>query len=139
MTIQIERKNDYVLFEARNATGAAATIDGSPEIGGVNGGLRPMELVLSALATCSAFEVVHILTKQRQEVEDFSIQVKAEREAKGSCRPFSRIEVVFLLKGEISDKKASRAAELAMEKYCSVKASLHPDIEIDYSIQVETV
>lgn len=138
MKIHIERTNDHVLFKARNTDGATTTIDGSKEIGGVNGGLRPMEMVLSALATCSAFEIVRILKKQRQVLEDFSIEVKAERQQRETTQPFSRILVAFFLKGAINEKKASRAADLAMNKYCSVKESLHPDIEIDYSIHLNT-
>lgn len=136
MHIHIERTNEHVLFKAKNAAGATATIDGSEEIGGVNGGLRPMEMLLSGLATCSAFEIVHILKKQRQVLEGFSIEVTAERQEKGSSQPFSRILVAFFLKGAIDEKKANRAADLALNKYCSVKDSLHPDIEIDYSIHL---
>lgn len=137
MKIKIERANDEVLFRITNASDAEAYIDGSPEIGGVNGGLRPMEMVLAAVATCSAFEVVSILKKQRQQLHDMRINVQGVREKKGTYKPFTVINVEFIVVGKVDQKKAERAADLAINKYCSAKASLDPAIEVNYSIIVE--
>lgn len=137
MKIKIERANDEVLFRITNASDAEAYIDGSPEIGGVNGGLRPMEMVLAAVATCSAFEVVSILKKQRQQLQDMRINVQGVREKKGTSKPFTVINVEFIVVGKVDQNKAERAADLAINKYCSAKASLDPAIEVNYSIIVE--
>tara|TARA_B100000508_G_scaffold141092_1_gene146410 strand:- start:67097 stop:67510 length:414 start_codon:yes stop_codon:yes gene_type:complete len=137
MEINIERANDAVLFKVINASDANAYVDGSPDIGGVNGGLRPMEMILAAVATCSAFEIVNILKKQRQPLEDLNIKVVGLREKKGTATPFSSINVDFVVKGDVDYKKAERAADLAINKYCSAKASLDPSIEVNYKVKFE--
>ncbi len=137
MEITINRANQDVLFEVKNASNATAFVDGAPAIGGVDGGIRPMEMVLAAVATCSAFEIVNILKKQRQSLEDLSMKVKGSREKKGAAKPFSHIDVAFYVKGDVDRKKAERAADLAINKYCSAKASLDPEIQVSYSINIE--
>lgn len=138
MEITINRANQDVLFEVKNASNATAFVDGAPEIGGVDGGIRPMEMVLAAVATCSAFEIVNILKKQRQPLEDLSMTVKGTREKKGTAKPFAQIAVAFYVKGDVDAKKAERAADLAINKYCSAKASLDPAIQVNYTINIET-
>jgi len=137
MEITINRANQDVLFEVKNASSATAFVDGAPEIGGVDGGIRPMEMVLAAVATCSAFEIVNILKKQRQPLEDLSMTVKGTREKKGTAKPFAQIDVAFYITGDVNAKKAERAADLAINKYCSAKASLDPAIQVSYSINIE--
>lgn len=137
MKITINRVNDDVLFRVENASNATAHVDGSPKIGGVDGGMRPMEMVLAAVATCSAFEIVNILKKQRQPLEDLSMNVSGVREKKGTAKPFSQIDVEFIVKGPVDGKKAERAADLAINKYCSAKASLDPSIKVNYTIKFE--
>lgn len=136
MEINIERANEEVLFRITNASDAEGYIDGAPEIGGVNGGLRPMEMVLAAVATCSAFEIVNILKKQRQPLENMKMKVTGKREKKGTAKPFSEINVEFIVIGDVDVKKAERAADLAINKYCSAKASLDPDITVNYNVKV---
>lgn len=137
MEVNITRTNEHVLFKVENKDGAAAFVDGSVDIGGVNGGLRPMEMVLAAVATCSAFEIVNILKKQRQTIDTFSIAVEGQREKKGTSKPFSAIHVAFNIKGAVALEKANRAADLAINKYCSAKASLHPGIKVTFEITIE--
>lgn len=137
MEINLERANNEVLFRVTNASDAEAYVDGSPEIGGVNGGLRPMEMVLAAVATCSAFEIVHILRKQRQPLEDLKIKVSGKREKKETVKPFSAIDIDFIIVGDVDEKKANRAADLAINKYCSAKASLDPSIDVSYKVKFE--
>lgn len=137
MKIDITRKNENVLFEVKSGSNAIAFVDGSTEIGGVDGGIRPMEMVLAAVATCSAFEIVNILKKQRQRIDVFTISVEGKREKKQTSNPFSQIHIVFNLEGEISAQKANRAADLAINKYCSAKASLHPDIKVTFDINIK--
>lgn len=137
MKIDIKRTNENVLFEVKNGSGASAFVDGSIDIGGVDGGIRPMEMVLAAVATCSAFEIVSILKKQRQTITVFTITVEGKRIKKDTSNPFSEIHVVFNLEGEIDPKKVNRAADLAINKYCSAKASLHPDIKVTFETNVK--
>ncbi len=137
MEITINRTNEHVLFEVKNASGATAFVDGSLDIGGVNGGIRPMEMILAAVATCSAFEIVNILKKQRQPVENLSMNVSGVREKKETAKPFSQIDVDFKVKGAVDLKKAERAADLAINKYCSAKASLDPNIKVNYTVNIE--
>lgn len=136
MQVHLSRENKQLLLSAVNASDAKVFIDGPEELGGINGGLRPMELILTSLASCSAFDILLILQKQKQKVEDFSIIVDGVREKKQFNSPFKSIEMTFSFLGELDIKKVERAVELSVEKYCSVKASLHPDINIKYSVKI---
>lgn len=136
MEISLERVNQAVHFKTINTSGASIDVDGSPDIGGENLGLRPMELILSSLATCGAFELVEILKKQRQQLETLHIKVTGEREDGKAARRFTRISMEFTLTGNVKKHKAERALDLAYDKYCSVKASLDPNIEIDFTVAV---
>jgi len=136
--IRLERVNRAVHFKTKNASEASIDIDGSPNIGGENLGLRPMELILASLATCGAFELVEILKKQRQDLETLQIQVKGERAEGKAARPFTSVFMEFNLTGNVKPEKAERALDLAFDKYCSVKASLNPSIKVDFSVIVNS-
>ncbi len=137
MEIHIRRLNEYVHFEASNSEGNSVHIDGAPSIGGEGKGMRPMELLLTSVASCSVFDVVSILKKQRQPVEDIQIKATGERAEEGTPKPFTALHFVFMMKGDIDRKKAERAVELSVEKYCSVGASLDPAIPITYETVIE--
>ena len=136
MKVCISQKNNKVLFEINNESGASSYVDGSPEIGGVNGAVRPMELLLGALGSCSVFEVKHILAKQKQALENIRVEVSGERVSNGTAKPFSKIHVVFIIYGNVDERKANRAASLAIDKYCSVKSSLDPSIDVSYEVKI---
>ncbi|MDX1651419.1 MAG: OsmC family protein [Brumimicrobium sp.] len=136
MKVDITRTNENVLFKIENPTGETAFIDGSEEFGGVQGGLRPMEMLLGALATCSAFEVVRILKKQKQNIEDFKIEVNGIRTPKGTSSPYSSIDILFKIKGDVALNKAERAVTISTEKYCSVRSSLDPEIKVTHRVQI---
>lgn len=137
MEIKVKRTDDAVQFQIENASGVHAQIDGPPAIGGQENGLRPMETLLGAVATCSAFDLVSILKKQRQELRDLNITVRGEREKQESVTPFTAIQLHFEFTGDLDPQKVERATDLAVNKYCSVKASLHPDIEVSYTINIK--
>ena len=119
-------------FEATAGSGGKATIDGKPEIGGEGRGMRPMEALLTALASCAAMDVVHILNRQNQPLDDLRVEVDADRK-EGAPSPFTRIALVFTASGgELSDKKVRRAVALSVEKYCSVAESLDPAIAVTH-------
>jgi putative redox protein len=111
-------------FEATDANGHMVRMDSSAESGGINFGVRPMQMLLMGLGGCSAIDIVMILKKQRQTVEDFSIQISGEREAGKEPSLWEHARIIFTLKGTIDKEKAFRACELSMNKYCSVAETL---------------
>lgn len=137
MKVELKRVNDAVHFEASApSSNIKVHIDGSPEIGGEGLGVRPMEMVLMALASCSSLDLVSILKKQKQDLQDISVSVEGER--REELPPvFTKINMSFILKGDIDPAKAERAAELAVKKYCSVHDMLVAGgVEINYSIDI---
>ena len=137
MKVTINRVNDAVHFEASGAvSGTKVHIDGSPEIGGLGLGARPMELVLMALGSCSSLDLVSILQKQRQVITGFTVDVDGQRRDEVPS-VFTKIHMQFNLQGEIDPQKAERAAELAVKKYCSVHDMLAAGgVEITYDIKI---
>lgn len=125
------------LFEATNAGGQKALIDGPPELGGQGEGVRPMEAVLIALAGCSAMDVIHILEKQQKEpLEDLDVDVVGQR-ADAVPAVYTDIEVRFAASGAVDPHKLERAVKLSMEKYCSVSKMLQPTVNITWSVTLK--
>lgn len=124
ITVELSRIHGDYGFEATDAYGHAVRMDTSPEHGGDNFGVRPMQMLLMGLAGCSAIDVISILKKQRQEVRDYKMLVKGEREAGKEPSLWKDIELEFHIYGDVDEDKAKRAVELSMEKYCSVSATL---------------
>lgn len=126
-------------FEAQAAGGGNLIVDGSPDIGGEGRGMRPVELLLSALASCAAMDVVHILRKQRQGLASLTISAEGVR-ADAVPAPFKSIKLVFEAQattpGAIDDHKLQRAVQLSVEKYCSVGASLDPAVEVSWEARL---
>ncbi|MGO1521639.1 MAG: OsmC family protein, partial [Sphingobacterium sp.] len=113
-------------------------IDGPESIGGEGKGVRPMEMVLMALGSCSVFDLTTILQKQRQEIEDIQVEIEGTRREE-IPNIFTKIHMTFTLKGKIDLEKAQRAAELAVKKYCSVHDMLAAGgVEISYSIRIDS-
>lgn len=129
---------DGMAFMAEADSGHALIMDGAPEIGGRNAGPRPMEMVLMGLGGCTAIDVMVILQKQREPVEDCWIELSAERADVKAPKVFTKIHVHYVIVGsDLSEKKVARAVDLSAEKYCSVSTMLKPSVEIthDFSIQ----
>ncbi len=122
--IELNRVEGDFGFVAKDARGHTIKIDTSLETGGTNFGVRPMQLLLMGLGGCSGIDIMTILKKQRQTVEDFSIKIDGEREKGQDATLWENVHIVFELKGNIDSDKAYRACELSMEKYCSVAATL---------------
>jgi putative redox protein len=111
-------------FRATAGSGGELIVDGAPDIGGEGRGMRPMELLLSAVASCSAMDVVHILrNKQREPLEHLHIEIEGTR-ADGVPSRFTKMHLVFVFRGAVDEGKLQRAARLAVEKYCSAVATL---------------
>jgi putative redox protein len=122
--IELDRVQGDFGFEAKDANGHTVKIDTSPEGGGTNFGVRPMQMLLMGLGGCSGIDVVNILKKQRQTIESFHIKVEGEREAGKEPSLWKDVTIVFELTGAIDPDKARRACELSMDKYCSVAETL---------------
>ncbi|MEP6844541.1 MAG: OsmC family protein [Panacibacter sp.] len=124
ITVELARvQNDYG-FEANDAYGHKVQMDTSPESGGHNFGVRPMQMLLMGVAGCSAIDVISILKKQRQEVRDYKMIVNGEREVGKEPSLWKDIFIDFHIYGNVDEDKAKRAVELSMDKYCSVSATL---------------
>jgi putative redox protein len=106
-------------FVGEVGSGHAIVIDGPPEIGGRNLGPRPMELMLLAVGSCSAVDVMHILRKARQGVSDCVVEVSGERAA-SDPKVFTAMHLKFIVTGRgLAESHVRRAVELSAEKYCS--------------------
>jgi putative redox protein len=128
--------NEGVSFVAESGSGHAIVIDGAPDAGGRNLGPRPMELVLMGTAACSAFDVVLILRKGRQDVVDCIAEAEAQR-AESDPKVFTRIHIHFVLTGRnLDQEKVARAIKLSAEKYCSASAMLAKTAEITHDFEV---
>lgn len=130
-----------VLFIGESSSGHSVVIDGPPEHGGRNLGIRPMELLLQGLGGCTTFDVLLILKKARQPVTDCVVEINAER-AETEPKVFTHIHIHFIVSGEnLSEKHVQRAIKLSAEKYCSASIMLAKSVEIthDYEIRNEAV
>jgi len=137
MRVELKRLDKDFLFEARNAEGSTMHFDASPDIGGHNKGIRPMQTLIMAIGGCSAIDIILILRKQKQEIEDFQISIDADREQGKEPALWLSAHVVFKLKGAIDKDKAMRAVELSMKKYCSVSETLEKSgTKITYEVKV---
>ena len=138
MRIILERQNKAVHLKARNEDGARIDIDGAPAIGGENKGLRPMQLMLAGLGSCSTMDIVSILNKQKQDLTDIRIIIDGNREIGKTPSLFEDIHVHFILTGNLDEKKVKRAIDLSMNTYCSVSKIIEKTARITYSYEIKT-
>lgn len=138
MEVELIRVDDAFHFEAKGGSGNIVNIDAAENIGGSNSGSRPMELLLMGLGGCTAIDVILILKKQRQKIDDLKINVTGERvKIEGTeMTPFRKINIHFAFKGDIVVEKAEKAIALSMEKYCSATAQFSPSAEITHTFTV---
>ena len=110
---------DGVMFLGESGSGHTVVMDGPPEAGGRNMGIRPMETVLVGLGGCASFDVVSILKKARQDIRDVHTELAAER-ADVEPKVFTKIHLHFVVTGKnLKEAHVKRAVELSAEKYCS--------------------
>lgn len=122
--IELSRVNGDFGFEATDENNHTIRMDSSPDSGGKNFGVRPMQMLLMGLGGCAAIDVLAILKKQRQDVKDCKITVNGDREAGKIPSLWKDIDIEFHLYGDIDQDKADKAAELSIGKYCSASATL---------------
>ena len=125
-----------VSFLGESGSGHAIAIDGAPEHGGRNLGMRPMELVLLGAASCTAFDVVTILRKARQPIADCAVDAEAQRAAT-EPKVFTKIHLRYTVAGRGLDaRQVERAVKLSKDKYCSATLMLAKTAEITYDIAI---
>lgn len=125
------------MFLGESGSGHVVVMDGPPEAGGRNLGVRPMEMVLIGLGGCSNFDVVSILKKARQPVESCEAFLEAER-ADEDPKVFTKIHLQFVVKGRgLKEAQVKRAVELSAEKYCSASIMLgRAGVEITHGYEI---
>jgi putative redox protein len=123
-------------FVGESGSGHAVVMDGPPESGGKNLGIRPMEMLLLGMGGCTAFDVMFILGKARQPVRDCVVQLEAER-SENPPKVFTRIHVHFVVSGDgLSEKQVARAVQLSAERYCSASIMLGKTAEITHDFEI---
>lgn len=128
---------DNMSFVGESGSGHSVVMDGPPEAGGRNLGVRPMEMILLGLGGCSAFDVVSILKKSRQDLVDCEVELQAER-ADTDPKVFTRINLHFIVSGRgLSDARVKKAVDLSAEKYCSASIMLGKAATITHSYEVK--
>ena len=127
---------EAVTFLGESGSGHAVVMDGPPESGGRDLGVRPMEMLLLGMGGCTAFDVMHILKKAHQPVTDCVVELEAER-ATTEPKVFTRIHAHFKVSGDkLSEKQVARAIELSAEKYCSASIMLGKTAEITHDFEL---
>ncbi|OGI39146.1 MAG: peroxiredoxin [Candidatus Muproteobacteria bacterium RBG_16_62_13] len=128
-----------VSFEGKAGSGHTVKMDGPPDFGGQNLGARPMELVLIGMGGCTAFDVIHILKKSRQDVADCVAEIDATR-ADTEPKVFTKIHVHFRVTGrKLDPKRVQQAIELSATKYCSASIMLGKTAEITHDFEIVEV
>lgn len=126
-------------FQAESGSGHTILMDGPPDHGGQNCGARPMETLLMSVGGCSAFDVVHILRKSRQNVTGCRCELSAERAEDEVPAVFTKIHLHFVVSGEdLKEAQVKRAVSLSAEKYCSASIMLtRGGVEVTHSYTIE--
>ena len=138
MQIEMKRVDNAFHFEAFGGDKVAVQIDAAAAIGGSNQGVRPMELILMGLGSCAVIDVLLILKKMKQQVDDVRIVVEGDREEGATPAPFVGLRLRFILRGpNLMQKKVEQAVGLSMEKYCSVSVMLEKSATINWVVEIE--
>lgn len=127
---------DHMSFVGESDSGHSVVMDGSPEAGGRDLGIRPMEMLLLGLGGCTAFDVISILRKARQQVIDCEVELEAER-AEEIPRVFTKIHVHFIVSGKnLEATRVAKAVALSADKYCSASRMLEKTATITHDFEV---
>lgn len=127
---------DHMSFVGESGSGHSVVMDGAPEAGGRNLGVRPMEMLLLGLGGCTAFDVVSILHKSRQAIGDCEVVIEAER-AEDIPKVFTRIHVHFIVSGrDLDPNKVEKAVALSADKYCSASRMLEKSARITHDFEI---
>ncbi|MFN7118204.1 MAG: OsmC family protein [Saprospiraceae bacterium] len=136
MKIEIQRLDDAYHLRATNEDGNSVETDGAVSIGGSNKGMRPMQMLLSSLGSCSSIDVIQFLKKQRQPLEDIRVTITGEREPDKVPSLFTDVHVHYELFGNLDEDKVAKAVSLSMDKYCSVARILEKTAKITWDFVI---
>ena len=127
---------DNMSFVGESGSGHSIVMDASPDVGGRDLGVRPMEMLLLGLGGCASIDVVMILQRSRQAIKDCTVQISAER-ADTEPKVFTKIHLHFIVEGHgLSEDRVKRAINLSAEKYCSASLMLGKTAEITHGYEV---
>ena len=125
-----------MLFVSKTGSGHVVAMDGAPDGGGNNLAPRPMEMILSGTGACSAYDVVLILKRGRQDVRRCTVEINSER-AEAEPKVFTKINMHFVVSGKnLTEQVVERAVNLSHDKYCSAIAMLNKTAEITHSFEI---
>jgi len=136
MEINLTRKNNKFNFEAVNSVGQTVELDANPAIGGEGKGFRPMEMLLVGLGGCSGIDMINVLTKQKEPLDDVKIKITATRKDEEVPAIFEVIDIHFDLYGALNVQKVERALDLTFDKYCSVSNIIGRSATIKFSYTI---
>lgn len=123
-------------FVGESGSGHAVVMDGSPESGGRNIGIRPMEMMLLGLGGCTAFDIVMILERMREKVTGLDIGLEGER-ATEDPKVFTHVKLIYKVKGrKLKPANVERAVKLSAEKYCSASAMFGKTAVIEHDFEI---
>lgn len=134
MKLDLKLVESPFVLEVTNESGVSIKMDATEKIGGKNKGMRPMEVLAGSLAGCMSIDILLILQKQRQEVTFYEVNIDANRRDSVPAA-FETIHLIFSFNPEVDLEKAAAAVKLSHEKYCSVSASLNPQIHIQTAVK----
>lgn len=130
---------ENAMFLGESGSGHSVVMDGPPESGGKNLGVRPMEMLLIGMGGCASFDVVHILRKGRHDVRNCEALLEAER-ADADPKVFTKIHLHFVVTGKgLNEAAVDRAIRLSAEKYCSASIMLGKTAEITHDYEIAEV
>jgi putative redox protein len=130
---------ENVCFVGESGSGHTIVMDGAPEGGGRNVGMRPMETVLIGTGGCTAYDVVNILKKGRAAIADCVVEIEAER-ATQDPQVFTKIHFHFVVSGNgLKPQQVERAIHLSAEKYCSASIMLAKTAQITHDYEIREV
>ena len=132
MKVTVKRVEAPFYVEASNEDGNTLAMDANPSIGGTGRGFRPMETLLAGLGGCSAIDIVVILRKSNQPLDDIQVEIDGRRQEGVEPSLFETIHVKYTLKGAFEDQAAQRAVDWSMQKYCSVAKTLEKTAAITW-------
>ena len=123
-------------FVGESGSGHAVVMDGAPEAGGRNIGVRPMEMLLLGLGGCTAFDVVMILERMREKVTALDVALEAERAAEDP-KVFTHVKIIYKLTGKgLKPANVERAINLSAEKYCSASIMFGKTAKIEHAFEI---
>lgn len=136
MKVTVQKLEKEQHMEAANEEGGKIRMDGETQIGGLEGGFSPMQLLLAGIGGCSAIDIIGILEKQRQDLQNMRVEVDGDKQKVDTYSEFKSINLHFIFEGDLEPQKVERAIDLSLNKYCSVSKALEKGSKITHSYEI---